>query len=60
MEGADMKSHLALIGKMLTAVFIFVAVMGVYSNSYAKGKYGKLQYNPEVIPRFASPSRKAR
>jgi hypothetical protein len=50
----NMQTHLALVGKVMAAVFVVVAVMGIYSNSYAKGKYGKLQFNPEVIPRFAS------
>ena len=50
----NMRSHLLLIGKVLAALFVLTAVMGVYSNSYAKGKYGRLKYNPEVIPKFAS------
>jgi hypothetical protein len=50
----NMRSHLLLVGRVLTAVMVLAAVMGFYSNSYAKGKYGRLQYNPEVIPRFAS------
>jgi len=51
----NMRAHLLLVGKILTAVFFLVAVMGLFSNSYAKSKkFGKLQYNPEVIPKFAS------
>jgi hypothetical protein len=50
----NLRAHLLLVGRVLTAVVFLIAVMGVFSNSYAKGKYGKLQYNPEVIPKFAS------
>ena len=49
-----MKSHLALIGKAMAAFFFLIAVMGIFSNSYAKGKYGRLRFNPEIIPTFAS------
>ena len=50
----NMRTRLVLIGKIMAAIFVIAAVLGIYSNSYAKGKYGRLQYNPEVIPRFAS------
>jgi|GEM_PF-338895 len=49
-----MKSYLVLVGRALTAVVFLIAVMGVFSNSYAKDKFGRLKYNPEVIPKFAS------
>ena len=39
---------------IMTAIFVLVAVMGTFSDSYAKGKFGRLKYNPEVIPKFAS------
>ena len=48
------RTRLTWIGRVFITAFVLVAVMGLYSNSYAKGKYGRLQYNPEVIPRFAS------
>lgn len=48
------QTHPATTGRILITVFVLAAVMFLYSNSYAKGKYGKLQYNPEVIPKFAS------
>ena len=42
-------------GTVMIAVFFFVAVTGVCSDSYAKGrKFGSLKYNPNVIPGFAS------
>jgi hypothetical protein len=51
----DMKTRLAVVGRVLTAVVFLIAILGLFSNSYAKSKkFGKLQYNPEVIPRFAS------
>ena len=50
----NMRTHLVLVGRALTAVVFLIAVMGVFSNSYAKDKFGRLKYNPEVIPRFAS------
>ena len=51
----DVKTRLALVGRVLTAVVFLIAILGLFSNSYAKSKkFGKLQYNPEVIPRFAS------
>ena len=28
--------------------------MGTFSDANAKGKFGRLKYNPEVIPKFAS------
>ena len=50
-----MKSRLALLGKILTAVFVLVAVMGLFSNSYAKSKkFGKLKFNAAIIAKFGS------
>ena len=50
-----MKSRLVLVGKVLTAVFILVAVMGIHSNSFAKSKkYGSLKYNSAVVSKFGS------
>jgi hypothetical protein len=48
-----MKRSKAILFVAMSAIFM-VAVLGAFSDSHAKGKYGKLQYNPEVIPRFAS------
>ena len=50
----NMRTRLVLIGKVMAAIFVIAAVLGIYSNSHAKGKFGRLQYNPEVIPKFAS------
>jgi hypothetical protein len=57
MEGADMKntkSYLVMIGKVMTAVFFLVAVMGVFSDSYAKGKHGSMKYNASIVPKFGT------
>jgi hypothetical protein len=54
-EGTGMKTHWASMGKALAVVISLVAVMGVFSNSYAKDKkFGRIQYNPDVIPVFGS------
>lgn len=50
----NMRAHMVIVGKVITAVAFLIAVMGMYSNSYAKSKYGTLKYNPEIIPKFAS------
>jgi len=50
-----MKSRLVLVGKVVTAIFIIVAVMGLFSNSYAKSKkYGNLKFNSSVVSKFGS------
>jgi hypothetical protein len=57
MERADMKntkSYLVMTGKVMTAVFFLVAVMGIFSNSYAKGKHGSMKYNAAIVPKFAT------
>jgi hypothetical protein len=57
MEVADMKnlkSNLALIGQVMVLVFFLVAIMGVFSNSYAKGEHGSLKYNSAIIATFGS------
>ena len=50
----NVKSFLAIIGKVMIAVFVFVAFMGVFSNSYAKAKHGSMKYNAAIIPKFGS------
>ena len=50
----NMRAHLVLVGRVVAAVFFLIAAMGIFSNSYAKDKFGRLKYNPEVIPKFAS------
>ena len=50
-----MRSRLVLIGKVLTAVFILVAVMGLFSNSYARSKkFGSMKFNSSIISDFGS------
>ena len=40
---------------VLSALFILAAILGTFADSYAKSKkFGRLKYNPEVIPKFAS------
>lgn len=44
-----------LTGKILTAVFLLLTSIIISSNSMAGGKeFGRLQYNPNVIPVFGS------
>jgi hypothetical protein len=50
----NFKNNLALIVKVIIAVFFLVAVMGVFSDSYAKGEHGSLQYNSAIIATFGS------
>jgi hypothetical protein len=41
-------------GVVIMAALFLIAVMGVFSNSYAGSKYGKLKYNPSIIHKFGS------
>jgi hypothetical protein len=50
----NLKNYFVLIGKVMTAVFFLVAVMGIFSNSYAKGKHGSMKYNAAIVPKFAA------
>jgi hypothetical protein len=57
MEETEMKNGnrcLRTGGVVIIAAFFLVAVMGVFSNSYAGSKYGKLKYNPSIIHKFGS------
>lgn len=45
---------LVLFCKVLTAFFVLVIILGISSNSQAKEEFGRLKYNPEIIPKFAS------
>ena len=48
------KSYFTVVGTVfLTSLFI-LAVMGTFSNSYAKGKHGSMKYNSAIIPKFGS------
>jgi hypothetical protein len=48
-----MKRSKDVLVTLMTAIFL-VCVMGTFSDANAKGKFGRLKYNPEVIPKFAS------
>ena len=48
------KNYLAAIGKVMIAAFFLVAVMGVFSESYAKGKHGSMKYNAAIVPKFGT------
>ena len=50
----NLKTYLTMIGKVMIAAFFLVAVMGIFSNSYAKGKHGSMKYNAAIIPKFAT------
>ena len=50
----NLKNYFVMLGKVLTAVFFLVAVMGIFSNSYAKGKHGSMKYNAAIVPKFAA------
>ena len=50
----NLKCFLAIIGKVMIAAFFLVAVMGVFSDSYAKAKRGSMKYNSAIITRFGS------
>ena len=50
----NVKNYLAMTGNVMIAAFFLVAVMGVFSDSYAKGKHGSMKYNAAIIPKFGS------
>jgi len=50
----NVKIYLAMISRVMIAAFFLVAVTGVFSDSYAKGKHGSLKYNASIIPKFGS------
>lgn len=43
-----------LVGRVILALTVLATIIGTYSNSLAKDKFGRLKYNPEIIPKFAS------
>ncbi len=49
-EMKNAKSCLEITGKVMVAAFFLVAVMGIFSNSYAKGKHGSMKYNAAIVP----------
>ena len=49
------KSYFTSISAVILASFFILAVMGTFSDTYAKGKkFGKLDYNPSIINKFGS------
>ena len=57
MEVLDMqngKSYFTVVGTVFLASLFFLAVMGTFSNSYAKGKHGSMKYNSAIITKFGS------
>jgi len=46
--------QMALFSRVITVFFLIFVVLGIYSNSFAKDKFGRLRYNPDIIPAFAS------
>jgi hypothetical protein len=58
MEVADMKntkSYFTAVSAAILASLFFLAVMGTFSDLYAKSKkHGSLDYNPEIITKFGS------
>jgi hypothetical protein len=57
MEVADMKntkSYFTAVSAVILASLFFLAVMGTFSNSYAKGKHGSMKYNSAIITKFGS------
>ena len=57
MEESNMKKsigYLKSVGVVVMSAFLIVAVMGVFSNSYAKGKRGSLKFNAAIIAKFGS------
>ena len=57
MEVLDMKNEKSLfkvVGAVILTSLFFLAVMGTFSNSYAKGKHGSMKFNSTIITKFGS------
>jgi len=52
----NMKSYLATASAIFFTSLFLLAVMGSFSDSYAKGKHGSMKYNATVITKFGSSS----
>jgi hypothetical protein len=48
------KSFFTVVGAVILASFFILAVMGTFSNSYAKGEHGSMKYNSAIITKFGS------
>jgi len=52
----NIKSYLATASAIFFASLFLLAVMGSFSDSYAKGEHGSMKYNATVITKFGSSS----
>ena len=52
----NMKSYLATGSAIFFTSLFLLAVMGSFSDSYAKGEHGSMKYNATVITKFGSSS----
>jgi len=52
----NMKSYLATGSAIFFTSLFLLAVMGSFSDSYAKGEHGSMKYNAKVITKFGSSS----
>ena len=52
----NMKSYLATGSAIFFTSLFLLAVMGSFSDSYAKGEHGSMKYNATVITKFGSTS----
>ena len=48
------KSLFTVVGAVILTNLFFLAAMGTFSNSYAKGKHGSMKYNSAIITKFGS------
>ena len=48
------KSLFTVVGAVILTSLFFLAVMGTFSNSYAKGKHGSMKFNSAIITKFGS------
>jgi hypothetical protein len=57
MEVLDMKNEKSLftvVGAVILTSLFILAVIGTFSNSYAKGKHGSMKFNSAIITKFGS------
>ena len=52
----NLRTRMAFVCKLTAAICVMIFFMGAFSSASAgdKDKFGRLKYNPEVIPKFAS------
>jgi len=57
MEGVSMKnrkSYFVMACSVILMSLFLLAIMGTFSDIYAKGKHGSMKYNAAIIPKFAT------